>query len=72
MKTVMILMRDDGALNVHPPEPGPATCCDGRMVYIFVNRGGVTMCPSCDARRAPEVTATLVPGVVGSLQLEAA
>lgn len=72
MKTLMFLMRDDGAMNVHPPEPGPATCCDGRMVYIFVNRGGVTVCSSCDARRAPEVVATLVPGVAGSLQLEAA
>jgi hypothetical protein len=47
----LIFARDDGALNVHPLEPGPANCCDGRMVYIFVNRGGTTRCPTCDGKR---------------------
>lgn len=47
----IIVVRDDGALMVHAPEPGPANCCDRRMVYVFVNRGGVTLCPTCDARR---------------------
>lgn len=45
-----IFDRDDGALNIHPPVPGPANCCDGRMVYFLVNRGGVTRCASCDAK----------------------
>jgi len=49
----LIFTRDDGALNIHPHQPGPANCCDGRMVYIFVNRNGVTRCPSCDGRGQP-------------------
>ena len=48
---IQIYVRDDGALNVHPPEPGPAKCCDGRMVYVFVSRMGVTLCTSCDVKR---------------------
>lgn len=50
-KRTFIFERDDGALNVHPPVPGPAKCCDGRMVYFFINRDGVTRCSSCDAKR---------------------
>lgn len=49
-RRLQIFDRDDGALNVHPPEPGPANCCDGRIVYVFVCRGGVSRCTRCDAK----------------------
>lgn len=48
---LQIFDRDDGGLNVHPPAPGPARCCDGRMVYVFVCRNGISLCTSCDAKR---------------------
>lgn len=48
---LQVYTRDDGALNVHLHEPVPATCCDGRMAYIFVCRGGGSRCILCDAKR---------------------
>lgn len=49
----IIVTRDDGALQVYSPQAGPANCCGGQMLHTFVCRDGVTLCPTCDAKRSP-------------------
>ncbi len=38
-----------GLIVLPPGKYQPATCCDGRMVAMIVNRAGVTRCLICDA-----------------------
>lgn len=42
----LVVVREDGALQIHAPEAGPANCCDRRMLHTFINRNGTTLCPT--------------------------
>ena len=48
-----LVLRTDGATNVHLSVPRPATCCDHRMVMLMVNRNGCTKCVECDRKATP-------------------
>lgn len=41
------ILKPEGAV-IWLAEALPATCCDGRMTFLFVNRGGRSYCSLCD------------------------